>query len=650
VRKINLEAIEQWSEAVGAEVLIGSVGAVIVKDNPEIRTVLLDWVVTKKDSIAKAELGSLPKALVSCLQDKAPKIRGMAELVIIEVLPHTGPAPFKKIVKDLKPAVQNSVKPLMTKCIDAADIGDDGADEAPAKVKSGKAKPEEDKGASDKALPAALAKAKGLKGKKDKSRPKTAAPMTAQEIHAKLNKKPMALAGKKKAGDELEFQILDVGRKDKRNEADKKKRWHPEEIRGDYVEKLKGVAKSMFGDVFSTKMFSSDFKQHMKCIKAIRTVFDNEEMFESFLEVIDVIIKWAYIKSNEISNISFLKELYTFFDEIINFLIEREYQFMEAEGNIFCLCLVEKIGMNNNIMKEKIKEIIMKVGNSTVYFPKKLMSILMKGLNSKNTKTTAECCECIAQMVQAHQLEAINEKDVKVIAKQCESGDNGIRQGALLAVEEIYKITGDQFWTLVGDKLSTKAKDIIMARLNAHLGISLNSTPIEDKKDTLKADKSPMVGKGSMRSSGMNKSLNKSFNNKGKLNSSIPMSERRLGRNDNEESKSNIESVQSSSNISRKMDGMTTPRRRKDSSVNRKLERISSASRKTNELEANLEREIDKIKNKAKDGEVIQEILLLSEDPSYELDENLDSIGKNIKQLKYGDLSGKVDALVIINE
>jgi len=33
-----------------------------------------------------------------------------------------------------------------------------------------------------------------------------------------------------------------------------------------------------------------------------------------------------------------------------------------------------------------------------------------------------------------------------------------------------------------------------------------------------------------------------------------------------------------------------------------------------------------------------------------ELDENLDSIGKSIKQLKYGDLSGKVDALVIINE
>jgi hypothetical protein len=39
----------------------------------------------------------------------------MAEKVIIEVIPSTGTSPFKKILKDLKPAVQNSVKPLLEK-------------------------------------------------------------------------------------------------------------------------------------------------------------------------------------------------------------------------------------------------------------------------------------------------------------------------------------------------------------------------------------------------------------------------------------------------------------------------------------------------------------------------------------------------------
>ena len=88
--------------------------------------------------------------------------------------------------------------------------------------------------------------------------------------------------------------------------------------------------------------------------------------------------------------------------------------------------------------------------------------------------------------------------------------------------------------------------------------------------------------------------------------------------------------------------------RRKESSVNRKLERINSNTRKQNELENQLDKEINKNKE---NGELIPEILIMADEDNYmEQDENLDTIGKSIKQLKYGDLSAKVDALVIINE
>jgi hypothetical protein len=36
--------------------------------------------------------------------------------------------------------------------------------------------------------------------------------------------------------------------------------------------------------------------------------------------------------------------------------------------------------------------------------------------------------------------------------------------------------------------------------------------------------------------------------------------------------------------------------------------------------------------------------------PEFEKDENLDRVGKLIKQIKYGDLSKQVDSLVVINE
>lgn len=424
-RNINLDSIDKWAQAIGAENLIGDMGKVIVKENPEIRSVLLDWILKNKDSISKSDVSELPKPLVSCLQDKAPAIRSMAEKVIIEVIPLTGAAPFKKLVKDLKPAVQNSVKPLVDNCIAQASTDDQEMEDVSAPAQ---------KAAPVKTLPPALSRAKDPKNASIKGRPKTAAPLTAKKIHEKLNKKPLGVGGKAaKASEDTSLQILDVGRKDKRNEADKKKRWHPEEIRDDYVEKLKIQSKTIFGEPFANKMFSADFKNCQKCLKTFSTVFENDDLVESFCEVLDVVIKWAYIKSNEISNIAFLKDLYFYFDQLIDFLIERDYVFMEAEGTVFCLCLVEKIGMNNATLKEKIKEIIMKVGNSTIFFPKKLMSILIKGFASKNTKTVAECLECVAGLIQTHQLEVINEKDVRSIAKQCESPDNGVRQSALIA-------------------------------------------------------------------------------------------------------------------------------------------------------------------------------------------------------------------------
>lgn len=115
VRQTNLETINKWSDAIGPENIINHIGDVIEKDNPEIRSVLLEWMLTHKDSIKSCESETLPKPLIECLQDKAPAIRQMAEKVIVEVLPHSGPAPFKKLMKDLKPAVQNSIKPLIEK-------------------------------------------------------------------------------------------------------------------------------------------------------------------------------------------------------------------------------------------------------------------------------------------------------------------------------------------------------------------------------------------------------------------------------------------------------------------------------------------------------------------------------------------------------
>jgi hypothetical protein len=83
-------------------------------------------------------------------------------------------------------------------------------------------------------------------------------------------------------------------------------------------------------------------------------------------------------------------------------------------------------------------------------------------------------------------------------------------------------VCNEQFWTLVADKLTPKAEDIIKARLKASLGILLNSTPVEEKQgNASKHDKSPMTGRNSnLKGSKLNRSLNAN-----PLNKSIPLAD-----------------------------------------------------------------------------------------------------------------------------
>lgn len=251
----------------------------------------------------------------------------MAEKCIVEVMPHTGPAPFKKVMKDMKPAVLNSIKPIIMPLIENAAATGDGSGDVEMAEET--VKPAKKQKEAKKAAPPA--EKKNLNS--SMNRRQTAQVMTAKQIYEKLNKNKGG-AGKKKDGDDGSLEILETGNKAKRNEADKKKRWHPEEIRDDYVAKFKNSTKAIFGDAMAIKMFTTDFKTLIKCIKLFSSTFEDEDNFLQFVEIMDVVIKWAYIKSNEVQNTSFLKDLYFFFDELIDKLIEMQYELLDAEGTI----------------------------------------------------------------------------------------------------------------------------------------------------------------------------------------------------------------------------------------------------------------------------------------------------------------------------
>lgn len=107
--------MNKWAEHVGPEVIINNVGPMLTQENPELRTEALKWILKQKDAIKTSEVKDLVKALVSCLSDKTPAIRNMAEEVITCVMPITGYTAFQTVLSDLLPAVQNSIKPILEK-------------------------------------------------------------------------------------------------------------------------------------------------------------------------------------------------------------------------------------------------------------------------------------------------------------------------------------------------------------------------------------------------------------------------------------------------------------------------------------------------------------------------------------------------------
>lgn len=71
--------MDKWAVQIGPEQIINNVVVLLIQENPELRTEALTWIIKNKESIKTSEVKELVKPMVSCLNDKSPNIRNMAE-------------------------------------------------------------------------------------------------------------------------------------------------------------------------------------------------------------------------------------------------------------------------------------------------------------------------------------------------------------------------------------------------------------------------------------------------------------------------------------------------------------------------------------------------------------------------------------------
>jgi len=77
--------------------------------------------------------------------------------------------------------------------------------------------------------------------------------------------------------------------------------------------------------------------------------------------------------------------------------------------------------------------------------------VILYGVGSKNLRAVAECIDEIAEFIKNYGIEYTSEKEIKLIAKLADNPDKSIRENALKALGEVFKLLGDDIWRVIGD-------------------------------------------------------------------------------------------------------------------------------------------------------------------------------------------------------
>lgn len=131
VRQQVVAQMDKWAEAIGEHKVIDSLAEYLTNGSPELREEGFAWIIAHKQALAKCEHKDLISPLVSCLLDKTSKIRTQAEEVIMIVMGFIGFQAFMNGTMDLKPAVKQTVTPILQKAKQQCAAAGGGTDPEP---------------------------------------------------------------------------------------------------------------------------------------------------------------------------------------------------------------------------------------------------------------------------------------------------------------------------------------------------------------------------------------------------------------------------------------------------------------------------------------------------------------------------------------
>ncbi|KAJ3300457.1 Microtubule-associated protein, microtubule dynamics during spindle orientation [Borealophlyctis nickersoniae] len=468
VRGAAIASLDNVFAAVGLDTLIPSFATSLMPDQPQLRKDLLKWLVDKlelsKDSLP--DLSSMVHPILLCLQDRNADVRKSAQAVLQFVAQQEGSDIIRERSSDLfKGAALASLTPYLESLPGSLKA-------VPAPVASSRpGTPAKTKKAGVPVGGGGLAaKTKAPVGLKPKGTRPSGSSLTlkkepAEDFAANGAREPPVLPSDLKA-------------KEQRANADRgMQKWTFDQPRRDLVDFLSDQCVSAFSPEVHAWMFSNDHYKEKDFLSALSSIdeplatnMDIEETFgiqpnelrSRYVASTDLILKYVTLRFFD-TNTSMLLKCLELLEHLFAVLDEEGYHLSEYEAASFIPFFVGKTGDNKETVRVKIRGIMKQL--TRVYPASKLFSYLMKGLESKNSRTRTECLEELASLVQRNGMSVCSpSKSFPLVAAQLADRDASVRNGALNVITQAYLLVGDAVYKHIG-RMSDKDKSLVEERL-----------------------------------------------------------------------------------------------------------------------------------------------------------------------------------------
>ena len=446
IRTETLAALDKFAVEIGSESVINITFPLLNQENPELRQTLIPWIIKNQESLSKVDLRSYVGIVLSILQDRIKEIRNLGERLLEKCIGEIGAGPYISALKDLKPAIQKNLSPIIQKYSNATassgiistepDIETDlqntsyelkhhsrTLNKIPSESSMRTAKSVPRQGTKDTAMvqETPATKKTGRPG----SPPKKVTTPNSSLSNIQINTSSSGLntSGVNSARNMNTGMINFLGQKAKRQEEEKKAKWNTEDLRDDMVERLKDHLKKNVSNELYQKMFSFDARKQVEAIQCLKKTLVQE--FQGTIDILDLIIRWLFFRLWDNSNMVLIKEALDFVFNLTLSLAAAGFTLEDFELNVLVVFLLQRLTGGNQSSRVTLHKIFENLGE--IVTCQKVSSQLIQNLHAKNLKIRNEALEVLLNLVKEYKANAISTKDIKTLGKLLGHTDTVVR-------------------------------------------------------------------------------------------------------------------------------------------------------------------------------------------------------------------------------